>query len=129
MLAAVLCTVGLLAPPAQSYRQRYPLPDLTVPNGWGVNIHFTEPKPGEMEKITAAGFKWVRMDFFWHQIEREKGKYDFSGYDTLMANLQKHGICPLFILDYGNDLYEKGSPRTPAAGEGRARSTSPDSPS
>ena len=36
----------------------------------GVNIHFTDPAPGEMEQIAAAGFKWVRMDFEWGGIER-----------------------------------------------------------
>lgn len=102
-------------------RLQHPLPGPIVPEGWGVNIHFTHPKPGEMEMIREAGFKWVRMDFFWHQIETEKGKYDFSNYDVLVTSLKRHGLKPLFILDYGNDLYQKGSPSTPEAREGFCR--------
>ncbi len=30
-------------------------------HGLGVNIHFTDPKPGEIKMISAAGFRWVRM--------------------------------------------------------------------
>ncbi|MEJ5171414.1 MAG: cellulase family glycosylhydrolase, partial [Fimbriimonadales bacterium] len=107
---------ALLAAMALSdYRARFPLPDDVVPNGWGVNIHFTRPAPGEVEMIREAGFRWVRMDLFWHHIEKERGVYDFSDYDVLVESLEKNGIRPLFILDYGNDLYQKGSPSTPEA--------------
>lgn len=101
-----------------SYRDQCPLPSTTVPDGWGVNIHFTDPAPGEMEKIADAGFKWVRMDFMWHQIEKKRGVYDFSAYDRLMAALKKQKMRPIFILDYGNDLYQQGSPRDPQSIQG-----------
>jgi hypothetical protein len=100
---------------AAQYRDRYPLPTNTVPDGLGVNIHFTDPAPGEMELIAKAGFKWVRMDFFWENIEKSKGVYDFSAYDRLMASLKKYKIRPIFILDYGNKLYQDGSPSEPEA--------------
>ena len=32
---------------------------ITVESGMGVNIHFTDPKPGEIKMIAAAGFRWV----------------------------------------------------------------------
>src|SRR6185312_15918892 len=98
-----------------SYRARFPMPDETVPSGLGVNIHFTEAPEREVRMIADAGFRWVRMDFAWNSIEREKGSYDFSHYDDLMASLSRHGIRPMFILDYGNDLYEQGAPRTAAS--------------
>ncbi|HLK61232.1 MAG TPA: cellulase family glycosylhydrolase [Chthonomonadaceae bacterium] len=82
-----------------------------VPDALGVNIHFTDPRPGEMEQLAGAGFRWVRMDFFWGGIERRKGVYDFAAYDRLMATLKAKKIRPIFILDYGNDLYQEGSPR------------------
>lgn len=91
------------------------LPGPTVPDGFGVNIHFTDPQPGEMERFAEAGFKFVRMDFFWEGIEREKGRYDFSAYDRLMGHLDKVGARAYFILDYGHRLYDDGlSPHTPA---------------
>ncbi len=97
----------------------FPLPDdPAVPEGLGVNIHFTDPRPGEMEMLAEAGFSWVRMDFAWGGTEREKGKYDFSAYDRLLAALEPHGIRALFILDYSNRHYDGGL--SPCSDEGRA---------
>jgi hypothetical protein len=112
MLASLALCV-LASASVQDYRQRFPLPDLTVPNGWGVNIHFNDPQPGEMEKIAAAGFRWIRQDLAWHQVEKEKGKYDFEPLARLFDACEKNRVRPLIILDYGNDLYQEGSPRTP----------------
>lgn len=93
-----------------------------IPNGMGVNIHFTDPQPGEVRMIAAAGFRWVRMDFKWDATERERGQYDFSEYDRLMSALDASKLHALFILDYGNPLYDKGAPpRTPEARQAFAR--------
>ena len=88
------------------------LPPPVIPDCLGVNIHFTDPKPGELEMLAAAGFKWVRMDFSWGGTERKKGEYDFSAYDRLAAALEQHGIRAVFILDYGNPLYDGELPPT-----------------
>jgi hypothetical protein len=93
------------------------LPRLVVPEGLGVNIHFTDPRPGEMEMLAAAGLRWVRMDFAWNGTERDKGRYDFAAYDRLMAALEKHKIRALLILDYSNRHYDNG--QSPASDEGR----------
>lgn len=82
----------------------------TFERGLGVNIHFTEPRPGEVKQIAAAGFRWVRMDFKWDATERERGRYDFAAYDRLLSSLGEFGIHALFILDYGNPLYDDGAP-------------------
>jgi polysaccharide biosynthesis protein PslG len=81
-----------------------------IPQGLGVNIHFTDPKPGEVKEIAAAGFRWVRMDFKWDATERERGQYDFTEYDRLMSALDESKVHALFILDYGNPLYDNGAP-------------------
>jgi hypothetical protein len=109
-LAACSCTVYTAAAP--------PGPAVPVlPDGTGVNIHFTDPKPGEMKMLAEGGFRWVRMDFAWGGTEREKGKYDFGPYDRLMAALEPHGIRALFILDYSNRLYDNDL--SPCSDEGR----------
>ena len=94
------------------------LPGLTVPDGLGVNIHFTDPRPGEMEMLAKAGFRWIRMDFAWDAMERQKGVYDFSAWDRLTKTLEAHKIRAVFIFDYSNPLYDGG--QSPASDEGRA---------
>ncbi|MHB8897977.1 MAG: cellulase family glycosylhydrolase [Thermoguttaceae bacterium] len=99
----------LLAAAAMPARAAGPHPSLPLPgttDGLGVNIHFTDPRPGEMQMLAEGGFRWVRMDFTWAGTEREKGRYDFSAYDRLLTALEPHRIRALFILDYSNSLYE-----------------------
>lgn len=94
----------------------------TVDEGLGVNIHFIDPRPGEVKMIADAGFHWVRMDFIWEITERERGRYDFSAYDRLLKELEPVNIRALFILDYGNPLYTNGkSVRTLEARQAFAR--------
>ncbi len=91
------------------------LPSSTIGDGQGVNIHFTNPRPGELEQLAAGGFRWVRMDFSWSDTEKRKGVYDFSAYDRLTAALAAQRLRPYLILDYQNALYDEGlSPRSEA---------------
>jgi hypothetical protein len=78
-----------------------------IPDGFGVNIHFTG-LPKDLTMIAEAGFKFVRMDLVWSRIERTKGEYEFkkSGYDPLTLGCEHLGIRVLYILDYSNELYE-----------------------
>ncbi len=94
------------------------IPDKVIPLAFGVNIHFVEPREKEIDMIAEAGFRFIRIDFAWGRIEREKGKYDFSRYDQLVESLAKRNIRPLFILDYGNRHYDEGL--APHTEEGRA---------
>ncbi|HEV7745551.1 MAG TPA: cellulase family glycosylhydrolase [Pyrinomonadaceae bacterium] len=66
--------------------------------------------------LSEAGFRWVRMDLKWDSTETKPGLYDFSEYDRLLETLKPYSIHTLFILDYGNPLYDSGAPpRTEAA--------------
>lgn len=109
-------TVVLLTQVSAQARPAHPsIPPPVVLEGFGVNIHFTDPQPGEMKKIAESGARWVRMDFIWEATEREKGIYDFSPYDRLVQALDEYGLKALFILDYGNPLYDGGlAPRDEA---------------
>jgi len=86
---------------------RAQVPDPVLPAGVGVNIHFTTGHERDLDLIAAVGFRFIRMDFHWAGIEREKGVYDWSAYELLTANLEKRGLRALFILDYSNPLYEQ----------------------
>jgi hypothetical protein len=97
-----------------------PHPSLPVPgriDGLGTNIHFTDPRPGEMQMLADGGFRWIRMDFVWGATERQRQQYDFSAYERLLTALERHQIRALFILDYSNPLYE--ADRSVATEEGR----------
>jgi hypothetical protein len=83
------------------------LPEAILPQGVGVNIHFTRGHERDLDLIAAAGFKFIRMDFGWAGIELKKGEYDWSAYDELSSNLDKRGLRALYILDYSNPLYEE----------------------
>jgi hypothetical protein len=82
------------------------IPGPTVGDGLGVNIHFTGDQTRDLDMIRDAGFNFVRMDFSWTATERVKGVYDFSEYDKLVDGLSRRGLRALFILDYGNPLYD-----------------------
>src|SRR6188474_3526443 len=96
----LLCVV--LAPCARA-ELRLSLP---IPDNVGVNIHFTDPQPGEMKMLAEAGFKFVRMDLDWARTEPRRGVYDFAPYERLLDELDRHGIRALLILDYANPLYD-----------------------
>ena len=83
------------------------LPGPAIPDGFGVNIHFTG-LPHDLHMIAEAGFKFIRMDLVWSRVEKTKGVYDFkgSGYDSLTLGCEEPGIRVLYILDYSNELYE-----------------------
>jgi hypothetical protein len=83
------------------------LPEATIPQGAGVNIHFVTGHTEDLDLIQAAGFKFIRMDFGWAGIETQKGQYRWSEYEQLLDNLDKRGIRAVLILDYSNPLYEQ----------------------
>lgn len=105
------------------------LPHLVLPQGVGVNIHFTRGHERDLDLIAAAGIKVVRMDFVWASIERKKDEYDWSAYEELTANLEKRGILPYYILDYSNPLYEETVlSRNPVNGKEQRDTASPQRP-
>jgi hypothetical protein len=85
----------------------------------GVEMEHTELLAGRLTLAQSLGFKWVRTELFWTDVETTPGVYDFSWYDQLMSNLAGCGLRAHFILCYGNPLYTAGSwlqpPVTPAA--------------
>jgi hypothetical protein len=89
-----------------------------VSESLGVNIHFTDPRPGEMQMLADAGFKTLRMDFSWAATERMPGQYNFEAYDRLLKSMEPHNLRALFILDYANPLHDQGQP--PHTDAGRA---------
>ncbi len=112
---------------APALLQAAELPPPELPQGVGVNIHFTTGHEADLDRIAAAGCKFIRMDFDWQATERKPGQYDWSAYDHLTTSLERRGLRALYILDYSNPLYE--SPvRTTNAVTGAERETGIASP-
>ena len=84
----------------------------------GVNVEFYRDAHEQAETIAAAGIRWVRIDLAWSAAETAPGRYDFGIWDRFLESFGPFGIRVLFILDYGNDLYEGGFP--PSTETGRA---------
>jgi hypothetical protein len=84
----------------------------------GVNIEFYREAYQQAEAIDAAGIRWVRVDLAWSAAETAPGRYDFAIWDRLLEAFEPRGIRVLFVLDYGNEIYEGGFP--PATDSGRA---------
>jgi hypothetical protein len=76
----------------------------SAPTGVGFNVHITGPD-SDWDAIKAAGVALIRADFTWSRVERTKGEYDFSTYDTMLDALDKRGIRVDFGLEYRNPLY------------------------
>ena len=77
----------------------------TFSGGLGVNIHFADGHRRDIERIAAFGFRVVRTDLLWANIETERGKYDWRPSDELVRQLTDNHLTPLLILDYSNPLY------------------------
>ncbi len=105
------------------------IPELKLPAGVGVNIHFVTGHERDLDLIAAAGFKFIRMDFGWASTETKKGEYHWAAYDELLGNLDKRGLRAVFILDYSNPLYEEAvTNRNPVTGQTHQTTASPQHP-
>ena len=83
---------------------------------FGVNVEFYRDAHQQAETMAAAGIRWVRIDLAWSAAETEPGRYDFRIWDRFLDSFEPLGIRVLFILDYGNELYEDGFPPSTEAG-------------
>ncbi len=81
-----------------------------VPVGLGVNIHFYKGNEKDLSMIARAGVDTIRMGVSWQGCETKPGQYDFALRDRLIADLEKLGIRLLFVVSYGNPLYDEGRP-------------------
>ncbi len=99
---------------AVSWRERH-----NIQRGWrdpasGVVLPFHTPQAGvnidlttlpvdqlapELERISRAGFVWVRQPILWSVIEAQKGQFDFTRYDPILEALAKSPLKLIAVLD------------------------------
>lgn len=87
----------------------------TLESGLGVSIHGLAEPDAELSMMANAGIHLVRLDLSWHKIEKVRGQYDWSAYDTLVKAVLARRMRPILILGYSNPLYadiETGAAKT-----------------
>ncbi len=90
----------------------------------GVQLAVRDTDATGLDLAHSIGFKWVRVEMFWADIETTLHSYDFTKYDQLVSALAARGMKAHFVLCYGNALYTGrdwfAPPRTPSAIDGFA---------
>jgi hypothetical protein len=94
--------------PEQPIQARSSRRDLPI---MGVNIHLLRDE-ASVDLARAAGFRFVRMDLLWSNVER-RGRFRFFAYDLLVRQLEARNMGVVWILDYGHPDHGGGVPRSP----------------
>ncbi|MDO8572186.1 MAG: peptidoglycan-binding protein [bacterium] len=50
--------------------------------------------------LSDLGVKWVRAEFYWSEIERSDGTYDWTAYDIFVKEMNRRGISILGVINY-----------------------------
>ncbi len=103
---SLILTLVLICP-GNSPASATSLPPMVIPENFGVNVSADQLQERDLELIRETGFKYVRIDLWWDHVEKEKGVYDFSGYEKLFDKLGEYDLKAIVILAYGNPLYER----------------------
>jgi hypothetical protein len=105
-LVGIVLGIGLLScsgaaaiPKSEAFPVNRTAP-IKVSEAFGVNYSFPNPnlKAEELDLLAATGVRWVRMDMGWAQVERIKGQYDFTAYDSIFNAFSKYKFRLLVIL-------------------------------
>lgn len=76
---------------------------MVVGNNFGVNMHHVDDH--ELDIVSAAGLRIVRIDSRWQSTEIVKGAFNWSRLDGIFGALRTHRLRALVILDYSNSIY------------------------
>ncbi len=95
------------------------LPDTTIPQSCSVQLKGDCCTAEDLDKVKELGVKFFRRGFIWEAVEKEKGVYDFSGYDVLMDNAKERGLGVIACMAFSNKLY--GHVKDPAGRAGYAK--------
>jgi hypothetical protein len=67
--------------------------------------------PGTLEsrldRLESLGVKLVRLNVLWSEVESNRGRYDWSGYDPVLKGLHERGIEPVLTL-YSTPAWANG---------------------
>src|SRR6185312_316822 len=86
-----------------------------VPNGLGISIHL-DGQTADLDIAKAMGFRIVRTDVTWSEVENQPGVYNWEAYDRIVDRCKELGLIPFLILAYSNPIY---APEWKGAASGR----------
>lgn len=70
----------------------------------GMNANFlgegANNVPEEVSEMRSVGASWTREDLAWSEVEPEKGVYDWTPFDHVVAEAKENGISVLPIVGY-----------------------------
>lgn len=84
----------------------------------GITSHYTN-YPSAFDLVRDAGFKWIRKDILWDEVETTRGVYSWAAYDVFASSLASRGLKPLWLLCYNNTLYTSNWLNGPATAANR----------
>lgn len=72
------------------------------PSAFGINVHVPQGDDlaSQLDRASAAGIGWVRIDFIWAAVEPARGKYDWRIYDALAAAAKARGLQVFATIAY-----------------------------
>jgi O-antigen ligase len=87
-----------------SERAILPLADpLANLNQVGINVNLDQYDADELERvlvqISDVGFRWVRQQFPWYEIERQRGVFEWSTWDAIVRACAAHDLNLIAVLD------------------------------
>ncbi|WP_434026039.1 cellulase family glycosylhydrolase [[Pseudomonas] boreopolis] len=64
----------------------------------GVQLDAQNTSTKNLDAAKNAGFNFIRQGFYWDKVERVPGKYDWSYYDDLIAELDSRNMFAYFTI-------------------------------
>ncbi|MHA2621766.1 MAG: hypothetical protein V2G42_04765 [bacterium JZ-2024 1] len=71
----------------------------------GVRIRPEAYEPELLNYAGNAGFGYIRIDFLWSEMEKTRGKRDFSGYQKILLDAMERRMGIYGVIGYGNPVY------------------------
>lgn len=73
---------------------------------YGINVHNV---PNEvLDKVVAAGIKWIRVDITWFGIEYQRGRFSWTQVDRVVDYADTRGLSILGVIAYTPDWANNG---------------------
>lgn len=118
----IFCALLFVAPLLATEGREALLDTSSVPDNFGVQLHVERYNEPELDQtityLKIAGINWIRADLVWSTVEKKRGDFDFSFYDSVIRKLRAAKIKMLLEVDFWNPLYDDN--KSPVSLEGRA---------